>query len=349
MINFENYITGVLNEYDFFVIPGLGAFIAVYTPPEINQNGQLIEPIKSFRFNSLLIEDDADKFVSYITRFEKLTKEEANLQLKEFVFNFKKHLNANGVASIYGLGEFTIVDNQIHLPTNVVVPSNDFGNSISVINHSQEPIKDEESIVRANLETANLEKEEAIPPIKNKSKIYYLLYLLPVLFLIWALYYSLNKNNDDKTLVNEPTQSIMDTVTQVDLDSMVIDTFNQKEPISDLKVKNSIALKPNKDDLKEKKSVPKDTLIVKNTTPIKSTKDLKTVRDNFHIWAGLFRQKSNATKTINLLKDNGLNPKVEIIGKNSRVYVSAETESEAQSLVKKIEQLTGEKAVYFEN
>ena len=95
MINFEKHIKECLYEFDFFIVPGLGAFIASFRQATLASDGRLNEPFKTFEFNHLLSEDSENKFLSFVSKQERESPAEINSQLNEFIFRLKSSLETN--------------------------------------------------------------------------------------------------------------------------------------------------------------------------------------------------------------------------------------------------------------
>ncbi len=334
MINFEKHIQNLLFEYDFFIVPGFGAFIARFTQPAIDEeNGNLIEPIKHFDFNSALDEDEANKFLNHVMRIENKPLAESELQLKEFIYKLKKELKEGKIHEMAGIGNFSMKNDLLIGDLNEQMNyfhNAEFDSKISTF--SSGGLEKTNDFFEPDLEEDIEEENE-----KKSNLLKYILYFLPVLILLAALYYTLIYLPDSKNTKTELA------IEKTDLEK--VDSLQAPKDILQLKAIDSLRID----------SVIKDIPAENKITSELKSEDVKILSNKinseiyrFNVWAGLFRQKSNANKVTNLLKDNGLNAKIEIVGKNRRVYVPVKTEADAQEMVKKIEQLTGEKAVYFE-
>ena len=67
MLNLKNEIGKIINEHDFIVLPGIGAFISEYTQPYFDLNNRIVESIKTIKFNSLLSKDVDDKLINLLS------------------------------------------------------------------------------------------------------------------------------------------------------------------------------------------------------------------------------------------------------------------------------------------
>ena len=95
MINFERYLKELLYDEDFLIIPGLGAFIAQFTKPELLDSGEITPAKKTFEFNSFLNTDEEQKLISAVTQKEGKSKATIEAELNEFLYRLKSTLNTN--------------------------------------------------------------------------------------------------------------------------------------------------------------------------------------------------------------------------------------------------------------
>ncbi|SOE24035.1 Sporulation related domain-containing protein [Spirosomataceae bacterium TFI 002] len=355
MINFDKHLKEVLYEYDFIVIPNFGAFIANFEV--IEKNGESF-PAKTFSFNRLLNVDENQKFFNFLVRVENKPFSEIEIQWNNYLLNLKNELNKNKRFEVEGLGSvisnpekettFKFLDDINFYERDKFSQENEF-ESLSVLPSSPtivEEISPETEIVEdipeispaiheaaKSVETVDF-KEDLRNEVEEYSEVeeeYYeeespnrwkfLIWLLPLLLLLAAAYYFFNNRN----LEEKSVQPLMDT-SSVAIDSTIVadssltDSSTFEEPIVSAEVEKVVDLKP---------------------TP-------KAPKIRFHVWAGLFRSKSNAEKLRKKLRNGGLKGEIQMVKDMRRVYVPVSTEAEAKTTVKKIEQLTGEKAVYFE-
>jgi cell division protein FtsN len=74
-----------------------------------------------------------------------------------------------------------------------------------------------------------------------------------------------------------------------------------------------------------------------------------SARKSHIVGIGVFKVKENVDNLTEYLAENGIPAKVRRAGGKYKLFVTASSEEQANEFVKKIEQLTGEKAVYENN
>lgn len=368
MINFEKHLKEVLYEYDFIVIPNFGAFIANF---EVLENNGESHPSKTFSFNRLLNIDENQKFFNYLVRAENKPLSDIQIQWNNFLLNLKNELHKNKRLEVAGLGSVIILEDEeigFKFLDNCNFYERDSFEKIDEFETpsiSKKPSKSEALIIESKLEEEKKQQvvisQEFIPKTDNSSKLdevyqnskenylaeeelpkeeyheevetnqwKFLIWLLPLLLFLALVYYFWNtKNEQSKASLSaiDSTNIAMDS-TLLEIDELDSTNFDSTKAIVDIEpilekveAKNPVVDKPKK----------------QNSPKIK-----------YHVWAGLFQSKSNADKLRKKLRNGGLKAEIQMVKDMRRVYVPVSTESQAKTTVKKIEQLTGDKAVYFE-
>ncbi|CAG5069121.1 hypothetical protein DYBT9623_01856 [Dyadobacter sp. CECT 9623] len=106
MIAVENVLRKLITEYEFVIIPGFGALISHHIPATYDKSSGLFSPpAKKLAFNEYLKLDDG-LLANYISRQEKWSHTEAVDFVKRFTDQLRSTLEANGQATIPGVGEF---------------------------------------------------------------------------------------------------------------------------------------------------------------------------------------------------------------------------------------------------
>ncbi len=106
MIAVETVIRKLIGEYEFVIIPGFGALLSHQVPAVYDGNsGIFAPPVKRLAFNEYLKLDDG-LLANYISRHEKVTHADAVEYIKGYTDRLRSGLDANGEASITGIGEF---------------------------------------------------------------------------------------------------------------------------------------------------------------------------------------------------------------------------------------------------
>lgn len=106
MIAVETVIRKLIGEYEFVIIPGFGALLSHQVPAVYDGNsGIFAPPVKRLAFNEYLKLDDG-LLANYISRHEKVTHADAVEYIKGYTDRLRSGLDANGEASITGIGAF---------------------------------------------------------------------------------------------------------------------------------------------------------------------------------------------------------------------------------------------------
>lgn len=112
MTTVQNHIKELLFEQDCVVIPDFGGFVTNFDCAKINLTNRFIAPPQKWlAFNALLKNDDG-LLSNYIAKEENISLSQANLKVKTFVEDTRKHLRFDKTYSIEGLGTFSQNDEE---------------------------------------------------------------------------------------------------------------------------------------------------------------------------------------------------------------------------------------------
>lgn len=213
MLNPAAYIPALLHRYDCVVIPGLGGFVANYSPARLDKDkGVIYPPSKGIIFNKNLVRNDG-LLVNEMAGSEQLGYEEALAGLEAFVQDARQTLMEGGRIELEGLGYlyFDAERNIQYLPYQTVNFLNDsYGLSpvmaVPMVKKVAEPVVLQPVITTAEEKKAAEPKKEpvtepekkeativamkdAVVKVRNNRKRYYLAaaVLLPVLFYTYWL------------------------------------------------------------------------------------------------------------------------------------------------------------------
>lgn len=379
MINFEKHIKECLYEYDFFIVPGIGAFIASFSSASLTDDGQLIEPEKTFDFNHLLTEDAENKFISYVQSKENISKSEVAHQLKDFVFRLKTSLNSNTKQVIAQWISFRR-DSEGQLIGNVDPKANfyrrpDFDDPFiqnsseskaSVIESTIPPVTDitepeidetpelepvesvdheEESV---EIEEASEEESDQLEP-DNEEAYEELTYEYEeqegrsygrlFMYLIPILLIAAALYY---VLLKKPFNK-----TGAEISSNQEEVI-PKDTLSEAMESEMDSMVAGENDLSTESVEPVEQQQKESTSQFVGTKRSESRKYPFEVAAGLFKSKTNADKLLEKMNKAGFNAEIRLVSGMRRVYVGVNTKEEAEALSKKIEEFTGEKSVYFD-
>ncbi len=368
MINFEKYIKESLHEFDFLIVPGLGAFIASFSQASMTDEGKLIEPFKTFTFNGLLNKDEDQKFLNFIKQKEHIGLSEIDSQLKDFIFSLKSSLESNTkivIADLISLssandklvGDIDSTYNFYHQASQYesVAPNYD---SIEIKEEEDEENEDastlkenqiafvpiiEEKHISGNEDSPSYESNENLEEAPHEEVeveyyeeetkapwLRYLIYILPLLLIFIGLYY---------VVLHKPFQKKENTISIADNENLnIVDTLAVVDSMSFTENGFDSQL----DNLKEN-NIPESENQAAQT--VKSSEERKYP---YEVAAGIFRSKKNAENLMEKMKSAGFNAEIRQVSNMRRVYVGVTTVEEALEMSKKIEEFTGLKSVYFD-
>lgn len=102
------YVYQLLRTNDCVIIPEFGGFVANYNSAKINFNNQeFFPPSKRIAFNQSLNSNDG-LLINHISKFEKLTWQEASKLVSNFVSDLNLQLKNGNVVEFPDLGEFSL-------------------------------------------------------------------------------------------------------------------------------------------------------------------------------------------------------------------------------------------------
>ncbi len=103
----SNYITDLLYRYDCVIIPDFGAFISKRIPAQIDNEKQVIvPPRKQLSFNEQITNNDG-LLTNYIASKEEIDFDSANKSLQAFVFDLKKEISERSSFTFPKIGSFS--------------------------------------------------------------------------------------------------------------------------------------------------------------------------------------------------------------------------------------------------
>ncbi len=327
MFNIQQEIVNIVLEQDFVVLPGIGAFLTEYSKPYFDKKGEIVLPEKKIEFNNLIDRDLDNKLLSLISIKVNLPKELLKTDYNEFLNKFRSSIVLHQKYEIENLGLFFKNENHelVFYPEKNTPPSQK-----ALQNKPEEVfIKEIKPISVKSItvfEDDEIESEVESNPKKTKSYFKVFLYLVPVFLITTTLAYTifikpLKNKSEKKNMVEE-------------IDSLA---GLQNEVLNDSNLQVDDVEKRNSDSKNESKAT------VKN----KSSRDSSS--KSHIVGIGIFKVKENVDNLAAYLAENGIPARVRKYGDKYKLFVTANSEEQANDFVQKIEQLTGEKAVYENN
>jgi hypothetical protein len=344
MKNVSDYIRMLLYEHDYVTIPNLGAFIANYLPSTINDiSGSLMPPQKRIAFNEVLRQDDG-LLATFIARREAISLDESKRKIQTFVTDVKDILALHHEYVFDKIGVFTINQEKglIFEPDR---KNNFYSESFgfdSIFPQKEKTISGNK--VHENISKVYLDEtfETLLDKSQRKSSFTYVLYGLPLIFLVGGLFYIIFSN----TPANKSSLSSVIPLDFLNTTEKITKVRPEPQP---LKVDKSEVIKPDFSKSTEKTDS-KNVVILPTKSVNESVKPkieaITTVDNRYMVICGLFKNKENVDNLIAQLQKNGYSPKV-VPYNNLLKVIAAEVKDldTATQISVKLKTITGEKGV----
>lgn len=112
-MDLSGYIRELLEDHDFVILPGAGAFMASYRPAQPDETGKmLLPPSRELYFNPELKMNDG-LLPGYVMRQAEVTLREARKMVSEYVDDLLYHLDRDGQVTLEHLGTLTKREEEI--------------------------------------------------------------------------------------------------------------------------------------------------------------------------------------------------------------------------------------------
>lgn len=315
MINLQQEIKSIVQNQDFIVLPGIGAFLTEYSKPFFNSDGNIVPPKKKIEFNQLIDRDIDNKLFSMLSEKSNKSFDSIHTEYNQFLNKFRSEIVLNHKFHWEGLGTFYKNENQ-----NLVFYVEE---GLEIIQYSSIE-KESEAAEVLTVDSNEIEYEEHVKS-KSTSIFKILLYAIPLFLIISALAYTIflkpvNEKSEKKNMVEEIDSlvSIPNERIVIPRDS-IIDSITQKRRIV--------------------------STIKKQESPIINSTNQSKAKSHI-VGIGMFKVKQNVDNLAARLAENGIPARVRRSGTNYKLFVTASSPEQAKEFIQKIEQLTGEKAVY---
>jgi hypothetical protein len=112
-VDISLYIADLLDEHEYVIVPGLGAFISSYMPAKFNDDKKiLLPPSRAVSFNPELKIND-DLLTRYISQQKKITLTQASRVLEKFSGDIMYQLELGEEVIIGNIGSLTIKQGEL--------------------------------------------------------------------------------------------------------------------------------------------------------------------------------------------------------------------------------------------
>lgn len=305
----EHYISQLLYRYQCVTVPGFGAFLTEFQSAQLQDNSHsFFPPTKLLSFNLYLKNNDG-LLASHIAQQEKVSYEVAVTAIEKQVVIWKNKLQEFEGIIIKNIGEIILNEdkNLVFTPTNQVnYLAESFG-----LNTYTSPLIKREVLKQLDIkedEVAIVNDDRDVIEINSNRKSYSYLKYAAIFVIGFGVLGTMGYNYNENRIVQETL------IVQKNVQKQV----NEKIQEATFFISNPIATV---------------TLTVKN-------EDKKIYKYPYHIVAGVFKQKQNASRNYNDLLHLGYKARRIAPNKNGYfpvLYGSYSSYMEAQNALKKIQ------------
>ena len=229
------YIADLLDEHEYVIVPGLGAFISLYRPAKFSDDkNTLLPPSRALTFNSELKINDG-LLTRYIAQQQKITLTQASGVLEKFSGDVMYQLELGEEVFFGNIGSLTIKQGEL-----LFIPCESSQENSESFGLQPLAVPDY---------TSKSEKEEVTPVDEERKKPFsiWIWIGLFLLFFIFALtldfaFFSTRQTIQSEPAIPKDTTDIKKPESLISPDSTVFEQ-NEMKPVS----KDSIILHPRKE------------------------------------------------------------------------------------------------------
>lgn len=308
-MNIQSEIKEYILAHDFVMLPGIGAFVAEYSQPYFDTNGEIVPSERKVRFNPLL-RNDSDVDILQVFR-ERMNISEAEVQ--EQYFTFLDTVNEQlATFNRYYWEDFGILISEgpdtalqfLPFQPSVKQPARytPEKESTAIGSREEEPVSSGENEEEVYEETFDDDTEEEESREGNKA-LKYLVFALPLALLSAALVYMVFfKPSLRENVKEEPA-------------------FNGTDFSSD--------------------DVTVDTLYIEKAPEV-----IEPVHEEHVVRVGIYKRTKDADKIVAFLAEKGYEARIRPHGPFFKVYLVADTEDQAIRYIKEVERLIDDTPIY---
>lgn len=337
MLNLKNEIGEIINKHDFIVLPGIGAFISDYTLPYFDLNNNIVESIKTIKFNSLLSKDVDNKLINLLAIKNGVPINILNIDYQKFKNYLFLEIEEHNKYSWKNVGIFfKNSDGNLDFFKEKDEDNNPEFNSII-----SEIVTNEKIQEKSNSDSIFEKSESNFELLKTKIEIDYnrtvplnfkkiILYALPIVMLFSGLLYIVFFKKDEPRIIKKGVFTGIDSKDTITALSLIKEPIKKAEETFENKEKNEASKYES----------------IKNSQIEDSNQINFEKSENILISIGIFINKENVDNLTSYLAENGIPVKFRRERKYYRVFLNANSRAQAIEFADKIEQLTGEKPVF---
>ncbi len=308
-MNIQSEIREYILSHDFVMLPGIGAFVAEYSQPYFDKNGEIVPSERKLRFNPLLRNDSDVDILQVFKERMHISDEEVQEQYFNFLDTVNEQLGAfnryywEGFGILLSEGPGSVLQFlPFHLSENSEEPSTE-GVVLSQMPAPMEENPGTEVIAEDAAEEIYEEEYEEEPGGNKAMK--YLIFALPLALLTAALVYMVFFKPSQGNHVKEEGASWHEA--DLNGEEVTIDTLYMEPAAAEVVV-----------------SAPEEHVVR----------------------VGIYKWSKDADKIVAFLAGKGYEAKIRPHGSLFKVYLVAETEDQAIRYIKEVERLIDDTPIY---
>lgn len=332
-MNIQSEIREYILSHDFVMLPGIGAFVAEYSKPYFDLNGEIVPSERKLRFNPLL-RNDSDVEILQVFK-ERMNISDAEVQEQYFAFldTVNEQIAAfnryywDGFGIILREGpdqafQFLPFQPSISEPAKKeeTGPANDrepsekkegFSKETFVFREKEEAFSGEEPVsgeeAGTEEEPDTEEESEAEERPEGNRAVKYLIFALPLALLTAALAYMVFFKPSLRENVKE-MEGLLLSESGFGAEEVTVDTLYIEAPVPS-----------------QVSELPPEEHVVR---------------------VGIYKRSKDADKIVAFLAEKGYTAKIRPHGPLFKVYLGAETEEQAIRYIKEVERLIDDTPIY---
>jgi CCDC81-like prokaryotic HU domain 1 len=340
-LNIKQEIVKIIHEYDFIVVPGLGAFMGEYSKPYFNAIGDIIAGHRSIHFEPIIKKDIDNKLFNILVEKISIPQNYVLIEYSDFLEKLSFELKSTGKYDWEGLGSFfqhadgTIdyfADKSKHTSfqeisnhkETVQIDEAAKVNETKVTFFEQENIKTEP--ISDDLDNHN-SKAEFIKSMETTKPFKVLLYMVPFFLLLaglsWAVFFKPNEKKD----VKQSMMAEIDSLSKLQEDIEMEPVYKSDPPIQESTYSIDRSEDVNKFQTEPKKS---------------NKKDYEQIKDRAHgkiIPIGVFTSRETADNVVTKFAESGVPVRTKAYKGKFKVFVVSYSDTQTEEFKQKIQEL----------
>jgi nucleoid DNA-binding protein len=199
------YITELLADNNYVVLPGIGAFTARPKTAYFDTNSQILYPPSRLIFFNPDIKINDGVLLQHIAKAQKLSAPQANKQLQQLCDDIQYRLDHGETISLEGLGKLSRIDNQYHFVSveGAEISPEAFGlEALHMASLVRKPELPPETKPPVKLEPSE-DTDKTLPRNKKKKSRKALYWLLLIPFIVTAVWLYWANVNQKPTIADK--------------------------------------------------------------------------------------------------------------------------------------------------